>query len=106
LREGHQANRKISQVLLVTPWVVFFLFRFSNANMATKAHCLIASFLCLFFIFVNGNPSYYFTQRLDHFNHQDLTTWQQRYLVNASFWDPKNAFGGPIFGLHLDLLFF
>ena len=29
---------------------------------------------------------HYFTQKLDHFNHQDTRTWQQRYFVNESFW--------------------
>jgi hypothetical protein len=36
-------------------------------------------------------------QRLDHFNHQDSRTWQQRYFANDTFWNPSNEFNGPIF---------
>ena len=32
-------------------------------------------------------PAQLFTQRLDHFDRSDFTTWQQRYYVNASLWN-------------------
>ena len=34
-------------------------------------------------------------EELDHFNAQDDRTWQQRYWVNDTFWNP--SLGGPIF---------
>jgi len=37
----------------------------------------------------------WFTQEVDHFNAQDDRTWQQRYFVNDTFWNP--SLGGPIF---------
>lgn len=37
----------------------------------------------------------WFTQKTDHYNHQDQRTWQQRYFVNQTTWD-KASFG-PIF---------
>jgi len=40
-------------------------------------------------------PAQWFTQQLDHFDHQDNRTWQQRYYVNDTFYDPQ--MGGPIF---------
>ena len=36
----------------------------------------------------------WFVQRNDHFNKQDLSTWKQRYVVNASFWRGN---GYPVF---------
>lgn len=54
---------------------------------------LACSFATIF-----ANPNNWFNQRLDHFNNQDLTMWKQRYLVNDTFWDQSNEFGGPIFG--------
>lgn len=36
----------------------------------------------------------YFTQKLDHFDSQNSQTWQQRYLVNATFFQGGNA---PVF---------
>eukprot|EP00042_Codosiga_hollandica_P044248 m.432026 g.432026 ORF g.432026 m.432026 type:complete len:496 (-) comp56745_c1_seq1:122-1609(-) len=38
-------------------------------------------------------PDQWFTQTLDHFNPQDSRTFQQRYQVNASFYQA----GGPLF---------
>ena len=35
----------------------------------------------------------YYTQKLDHFNDSDTTTWQQRYFVENSSWTPT----GPVF---------
>lgn len=32
-------------------------------------------------------PAQWFTQRLDHFDRSNATTWQQRYYVNASVWN-------------------
>jgi len=37
--------------------------------------------------------SYFFTQRLDHFDGSNPTTFQQRYFVNSSFFDGS----GPVF---------
>jgi len=37
-----------------------------------------------------------FTQRLDHYNHQDDRTWSQRYWVEEAYWSGAAA-GGPIF---------
>jgi len=37
----------------------------------------------------------WFSQELDHFNAQNVNTWQQRYFVNDEFWNPD--LGGPIF---------
>jgi len=37
--------------------------------------------------------AYFFDQKLDHFDHQDMRTWKQRYFVNDTYWQP----GGPIF---------
>lgn len=37
--------------------------------------------------------TYWYTQRLDHFNFQNNGTFQQKYLVNDTFWDGS----GPIF---------
>jgi len=37
----------------------------------------------------------WFTQRLDHFNGQETRTWQQRYFINDTFWNPATP--GPIF---------
>jgi hypothetical protein len=39
-------------------------------------------------------PAQFFTQILDHFNHQDTRTWKQRYFVNATFWKGPTS---PIF---------
>src|SRR3989338_1252479 len=42
--------------------------------------------------------TYYFTQRLDHFavtGASQAATFQQRYFVNDTFWDPANP--GPVF---------
>ena len=36
----------------------------------------------------------WFTQRNDHFDKQDVSTWQQRYMVNATFWRGN---GYPVF---------
>jgi len=38
-------------------------------------------------------PAMWFTQELDHLDHQSNATWQQRYYVNDTFYVP----GGPIF---------
>ncbi|XP_061194515.1 putative serine protease F56F10.1 [Saccostrea echinata] len=38
-------------------------------------------------------PDMWMTQRLTHFNDADTRTWQQRYFVNDTFYEP----GGPIF---------
>jgi esterase/lipase superfamily enzyme len=37
-----------------------------------------------------------YSQRLDHYNHQDDRTWTQRYWIEDSFWSGAAA-GGPIF---------
>ncbi|XP_060082693.1 putative serine protease K12H4.7 [Ylistrum balloti] len=38
-------------------------------------------------------PDMWVTQRLDHFNDADTSTWQQRYFVNDTFYKK----GGPVF---------
>eukprot|EP01116_Phalansterium_solitarium_P001757 TRINITY_DN11572_c0_g1_i1.p2 TRINITY_DN11572_c0_g1~~TRINITY_DN11572_c0_g1_i1.p2 ORF type:complete len:487 (-),score=200.13 TRINITY_DN11572_c0_g1_i1:218-1642(-) len=38
---------------------------------------------------------YWFTQKLSHFQYQNNETWQQRYFINDTFWNPEK--GGPIF---------
>lgn len=45
-----------------------------------------------------STQTFYFTQRLDHFAvsaASQAATFQQRYFVNDSFWDPANP--GPVF---------
>lgn len=38
----------------------------------------------------------WFTQRLDHFDMQNNSTFQQRYWVNDQYWNKENG-GGPLF---------
>jgi hypothetical protein len=38
-------------------------------------------------------PFLFFNQTLNHFDEQDKRTWNQRYVVNDTFWDGK----GPVF---------
>jgi hypothetical protein len=38
---------------------------------------------------------YYFQQKLDHYNNQEKRTWNQRYYVNDTFYNPNTK--GPIF---------
>jgi hypothetical protein len=40
-------------------------------------------------------PAQWFTQQLDHFNHQDNRTWSQKYYINDTFYNPDIP--GPIF---------
>ena len=40
-----------------------------------------------------AQPQWFKTQTLDHFS-SDSRTWQQRYFVNDSLWDPA---AGPVF---------
>lgn len=35
----------------------------------------------------------WYTQKLDHFNHADTSTYQQRYYMNKAFWNGE----GPVF---------
>ena len=53
----------------------------------------------LLFLFINvlygqsnipPSKAYYFTQKLDHFNAQDVRTFQQRYLMYDYYWDRLN----------------
>lgn len=42
-----------------------------------------------------NNDESYFTQKLDHFNRDLNTTFQQRYFINDTYW--KNAENSPVF---------
>ena len=42
---------------------------------------------------LNGVSTMWYTQKLDHFNHADTSTYQQRYYVNDAFWNGE----GPVF---------
>ena len=39
-------------------------------------------------------PQWFKMQKLDHFSDSDNRTWQQRYFVNDSLWEPSS---GPVF---------
>ena len=42
-----------------------------------------------------NNDESYFTQKLDHFNRDLNTTFQQRYFINDTYW--KNIENSPVF---------
>ena len=45
----------------------------------------------------NGEEEKYFAQRLDHFNQQDDSTFNQRYWINDKFIDRNNISATPLF---------
>lgn len=63
-------------------------------HLRRKWHQVEKKFLSLTPGSLSVPPDQWFTQSRDHFRVVDTTTWQQRYWVNASFWDKEK---GPVF---------
>ena len=60
--------------------------------MLVELFCILVSLITVFGQNTPPYQTYYFEQRLDHFNPQDLRTFQERYLVyNGSFDPSKNT---------------
>jgi hypothetical protein len=55
---------------------------------------MVFVFFLLFITYLHAQE-HWFTQNLDHFNFAERRTWQQRYFLNQSFFNPD--LGGPIF---------
>lgn len=71
-------------------WHEFFrVLRLLLSNNCIMIVCLIA-ISALFVSFISSQPTeQYFTQNLDHFNGAERRTWQQRYFLNDSYFNPN-----------------
>eukprot|EP01119_Soliformovum_irregulare_P025979 TRINITY_DN976_c0_g1_i1.p1 TRINITY_DN976_c0_g1~~TRINITY_DN976_c0_g1_i1.p1 ORF type:complete len:478 (-),score=104.81 TRINITY_DN976_c0_g1_i1:87-1496(-) len=63
--------------------------------MKTPIILVLAVVSCAFGKEYNDFPNNWFTQTMDHFNPQDLRTWNQRYLMNQAY--TQNPATDPIF---------